>query len=71
MNHKIAPATIARTGMVNAFADPATGIVTIRYDYYAATQEELEQINSFRYYYTPGCTLDTANALTLPLEALS
>lgn len=64
-------ATIARTGMVNAFADPATGIVTIRYDYYAATQEELEQINSFRYYYTPGCTLDTANAFTLPLEALS
>lgn len=64
-------ATILRTGMVNAFADPATGIVTIRYDYYAATQEELEQINSFRYYYTPGCTLDTANALTLPLEALS
>lgn len=64
-------ATIARTGMVNAFADPATGIVTIRYDYYAATQEELEQIDSFRYYYTPGCTLDTANAVTLPLEALS
>lgn len=64
-------ATIARTGMVNAFADPATGIVTIRYDYYAATQEELEQINSFRYCYTPGCTLDTANAVTLPLEALS
>lgn len=64
-------ATILRTGMVNAFADPATGIVTIRYDYYAATQAELEQINSFRYYYTPGCTLDTANAVTLPLEALS
>lgn len=64
-------ATIARTGMVNAFADPATGIMTIRYDYYAATQEELEQINTFHYYFAPGCTLDTANALTLPLEALS
>lgn len=64
-------ATILRTGMVNAFADPATGIVTIRYDYYAATQEELERIDSFRYYYTPGCALDTANAVTLPLEALS
>ena len=64
-------ATIARTGMVNAFADPATGIVTIRYDYYAATQEELEQINSFHYYFTPGATLDTANAVTLPLEAIS
>ena len=62
--------TLYHSGLMTETADPATGIITVRHDYYAATREEIERIPSFRYYYQGGYTLDTARALTLPLTAV-
>ena len=62
--------TLYHSGLMTETADPATGIITVRHDYYAATREEIERIPSFRYYYQGGYTLDTAHALTLPLTAV-
>lgn len=50
--------------------DPKTGVFTLRYDYYAATEEELAQIATWHYYYESGYSLDTAHAVTLPLEEI-
>lgn len=48
--------------------DPQTGIYTARFDYCAATPEQLAQITTWWYYYQAGFSLDTARAVTLPLE---
>lgn len=50
--------------------DPKTGVFTLRFDYYAATEEELAQITTWHYYYESGYSLDTAHAVTLPLEEI-
>lgn len=59
------------SGLLSTIADPQTGVITVRHDYYAATDEELNQITAWRYYYNPGYSLDAAHAVTLPLENLS
>ncbi len=58
------------SGLLSSTADPQTGIITVRHDYYAATEDELNQITEWRYYYSAGYSLDTAHAVTLPLESL-
>lgn len=49
-------------------SDPATGVITLRMDYYAATEEELATVTTYHYYCSSGYRLDTDHALTLPLE---
>lgn len=56
------------SAMSSATVDPKTGVWTCRLDYYAATDEELEAIASWRYYFEPGYEADTAHSLTLPLS---
>ena len=60
--------TIYRSGALHKSVDRATGTITVRYDYYAATKAELEQIPTFHYTYISGYSLDTAHAVTLPLQ---
>lgn len=57
------------SAMSSATADPRTGVWSCRLDYYAATDEELESIATWRYYFEPGYEADTAHSLTLPLSA--
>lgn len=60
--------TIYRSGALHKSVDRATGTITVRYDYYAATKAELEQIPTFHYTYISGYSLDTSHAVTLPLQ---
>lgn len=62
--------TAYHSALVSETLDPATGVIRCRIDYYAATEEQLQQISSFHYYYEGGWQLDTENALTLPLTAV-
>lgn len=57
------------SAMSSATMDPKTGVWSCRLDYYAATDEELESIATWRYYFEPGYEADTAHSLTLPLTA--
>lgn len=50
--------------------DPQTGVISWRVDYYAATGDELNAIPSWRLFYEGDAELDTAHAVTLPLEPL-
>lgn len=61
---------IYQSGLSSATADPQTGIITVRHDYFAATEEELNQISEWTYSYDPGYSLDTNHSITLPLEEL-
>ena len=61
---------IYQSGLSSATADPQTGIITVRDDYFAATEEELNQISEWTYSYDPGYSLDTNHSITLPLEEL-
>lgn len=49
-------------------SDPTTGVITLRMDYYAATEEELATVTTYHYHCNSGYRLDTDHALTLPLE---
>lgn len=60
--------TAWHTGLISESIDGTTGVRTYRLDYYAATREELEQIPSFHYFCWNGYRLDTAHAVTLPLQ---
>lgn len=60
--------TAWHTGLMSESIDGTTGVRTYRLDYYAATREELEQIPSFHYFCWNGYRLDTAHAVTLPLQ---
>lgn len=57
------------SALSSATVDPKTGVWSCRLDYYAATDEELESIPTWRYYFEPGYEADTAHSLTLPLTA--
>ena len=50
--------------------DPQTGVISWRVDYYAATGDELNAIPGWTLYYEGDAELDTAHAVTLPLEPL-
>ena len=50
--------------------DPRTGVISWRLDYYAATEEQLNAVTGWRLYYEGDAELDTAHAVTLPLEPL-
>lgn len=63
--------TISHSAVHDVSTDPATGTVTIRYDYYAAGPEEVAAIPGFCYTFTTGLSLDTASALTLPLDPIA
>lgn len=63
--------TIYHSGLLTQTVDPATGVITERLDYYAATREEIESIPSFHYDYIGGYEYDTAHALTLPLTPVA
>lgn len=47
--------------------DPQTGIITVRYDYYKASQAELESVEEWGYPYVE-CELGSEYAVTLPLK---
>lgn len=57
------------SAMYSTTVDPKTGVWSCRLDYYAATDEELESIATWHYYFEPGYEADTAHSLTLPLTA--
>ena len=57
------------SAMSSATVDPKTGVWSCRLDYYAATDEELNSIATWRYYFESGYEADTAHSLTLPLRA--
>ena len=64
--------TVYHSGLYTETVDGVTGVITVRHDYYAATRAQIESIPSFRYYYDGGnYTLDTAHAVTLPLEPVA
>ena len=62
-------ATILKSGLLSSTVDPQTGVVSVRHDFYAATDEELETITEWKYDYTE-FKLDTENAVTVQLESL-
>ena len=64
--------TAYHSGLYTETVDGVTGVITVRHDYYAATRAQIESIPSFRYVYDGGnYTLDTAHAVTLPLEPVA
>ncbi len=63
-------ATILKSGLLSSTVDPQTGVVSVRHDFYAATDEELETITEWKYNYTE-VKLDTENAVTVSLESLN
>lgn len=60
--------TTYHSGLRSQTVDGTTGTITVRLDYYAATREQIESIPSFSYRYQGAYKLDTAHAITLPLE---
>ena len=62
-------ATILKSGLLSSTVDPQTGVVSVRHDFYAATDEELEAVTEWKYDYTE-FKLDTENAVTVQLESL-
>ena len=62
-------ATFLKSGLLSSTVDPQTGVVSVRHDFYAATDEELETITEWKYDYTE-FKLDTENAVTVSLESL-
>ena len=62
-------ATFLKSGLLSSTVDPQTGVVSVRHDFYAATDEELETITEWTYDYNE-CKLDTENAVTVSLESL-
>lgn len=62
-------ATILKSGLLSSTVDPQTGVVSVRHDFYAASDEELETITEWKYDYTE-FKLDTENAVTVQLESL-
>ncbi|MDR3036902.1 MAG: hypothetical protein LBU31_00615 [Coriobacteriales bacterium] len=56
-----------RSGRIEEDYDPATGMYTITHSYYAATNEELLSIESFKVYYWGNPVIDTAAGQTLVL----
>ena len=62
-------ATFLKSGLLSSTVDPQTGVVSVRHDFYAATDEELETITEWKYDYTE-FKLDTENAVTVQLESL-
>lgn len=56
-----------RVGLSSDIVDPSTGVISCRHDYYAATQQELEDISQWKYCfgsYRP----DPEHAVTIPLH---
>lgn len=51
------------SGLLSSTADPQTGIITVRHDYYTAVQDELNQIIEWYYYDSAGYSLDSAHAV--------
>ena len=62
-------ATFLKSGLLSSTVDPQTGVVSVRHDFYAATDEELETITEWKYDYTE-FKFDTENAVTVQLESL-
>lgn len=62
--------TARLSGLCSDSFDSKTGIFTLRIDYYAATGEQLSQITSWTYFYDSSYALDTAHAVTLPLQEI-
>ncbi len=55
------------SGLESRYTDPRTGTVSVRIDYYQATQEELESIAEWEYSWCK-TELDAEHAVTLPLQ---
>ena len=62
-------ATFLKSGLLSSTIDPQTGVVSVRHDFYAATDEELETVTEWKYSYAEA-ELDTENAVTVPLASL-
>lgn len=62
-------ATFLKSGLLSSIVDPQTGVISFRYDYYAATDAELNTITEWKYSYTE-MKLDTEHAVTVQLNPL-
>lgn len=63
-------ATLLHSALLSSTIDPQTGIISVRHDYYAATDEELESITQWEYDYFQA-EMDTEHAITVQLESLT
>ncbi len=62
-------ATFLKSGLLSYVVDPQTGVVSVRHDYYAATDDELGTITEWKYDYRE-VNLDTEHAVTVQLNPL-
>lgn len=60
------PMLNGRSGLCSVNTDPRTGVITVRTDYYAAQDSDLEKITQWHYIWTDA-ELDKEQAVTLPL----
>lgn len=60
------PTLNGHSGLISGYVDPRTGVITVRIDYYAAQDADLEAINEWNYYWIDA-ELDESQAVTLPL----
>lgn len=59
--------TLQKSALLTDTTDLQTGVISVRHDYYAATDEELAKVASWHYYYQGGYRLDREHAVTVPL----
>ena len=59
-------ATLLHSALLSSTVDPQTGVVSVRHDYYAASDEELASITQWKYEYFD-VEMDTEHAITVEL----
>ena len=59
--------TVKKSALWSDTTDLQTGVISVRMDYYAATDEELAKITTWKYPYEGGYALDSGHAVTVPL----
>ncbi len=64
------PATLLHSALLSSTFDPQTGVVSVRHDYYAATDQELQTITQWKYEYFY-VEKDTEHAITVDLRDMS
>jgi hypothetical protein len=56
-----------RVGLLTQYYDRGENVIVVTTDYYAATDEQLAQIKTYRVLYDKALSLDTGTPLALPL----
>ena len=60
-------ATLFHSALLSSTIDPQAGVTSVRHDYYAASDEELQSITEWKYEYFD-VEMDTEHAITVALE---